>query len=159
MTPLEQALKGITRAVRRLNPEQGRISRRNARRAVLLGVSRLKRTVDEVYPSIAKAEPKKEEGTGRRLTAYQRRAIRFRRWEARGWIRLGAGYQTDVFTQACAEACVAIRTRYSKDGVLQETRVPDWVAEIGPYSNLLRRGKHDTAARKALLAAKRLGAP
>jgi hypothetical protein len=72
---LNDAPNELYRALRRLNPEQGLVGRRNARRAVASVLSAVSRALDKEFPRIkSKAKVKKISAAGR-----------LQRWERKGY--------------------------------------------------------------------------
>lgn len=69
----DDPLRDLTKAVRRLDPEQGMVARRNARADVLGELKRLREFVDKEYPAIRKTSGRRKPKRGlARVRALQR---------------------------------------------------------------------------------------
>lgn len=154
MIKTEAALRALRRAVNRLDPEQGPVARKNARRAIGAAYRVLKQRIDEEYPSLVKAKPSKPTASIE---------VRRRKLLARGYVRNG-GVGGTALLLACAEAGITptvLRWRELPSFMKQareckELWIPGWCEEIGPDPAKLRRAKKSASERKVLQAASAL---
>lgn len=144
---IEQALRALRRAVRRLSPEQGRVARRNARQKVKGALRALRHAMDEEFPTILiPREPRKSrykplseipESKRAEAKAARQRASLKRRGFVCSSIAIGI---------ACAEA--GVKVVRVEEGNSSEIWAPAWADKIGPDAKRLKDARihpHDRA--------------
>ncbi len=150
---LDRAMREFELSRARLETEQGRIARRNARRAALAALRKIRSHLDEDYPNIATENPKPRR---RKRKRSEHPSV-----PPDGWV-FASTYTTDAYkydshrrktmewqiVAACAEAGVRTRKHFS------QVIVPDWVAAVGSNVSKLKEAKNNVSKRKAVLAAK-----
>ena len=155
------AVRSLARELRRLDPEQGRLARKNAREEVLLQLRRLRTQLDEAFPPIAKAAP--ESTVPRPRTAPRTPAQVYGAWKAKQ-VRKNYGPVNDTSLALCiAKAGVRLVDPPKRTGSRVQY-APMW-AIVGAcmksgldYNEAkVRELKKSVTARKATLAAQRLG--
>jgi hypothetical protein len=141
LSRMAKAMASLKTALRKLDPEQKRIARRNARNAVFAAQRHLRKVIDEEFPAVAK-----ERAKPRILTLVQKKKV----LEEDGYVELPAGDKNQRLID-CAMAGIRVR----KLGTWNvQVWVPSWVLTVksGNVSEL-RRLKKDIVARKAAMAA------
>lgn len=134
---LEPGMRELARALGRLEEDQGRVARRNARAAVAKALKKIQGKIDTGWP----APGRKKAQRRRRLTLTQR----LRRLKKDGW-QLASGSELSQFS------VVGIRAkRVDVDG-LTHTYAPSWAVLIArQHPKKLARAKRDLTYRRALL--------
>lgn len=72
---LDDAMKKLTQARKRLEAEQGRIARRNARTAVMAALRSVRAALDEEYPAVRKERKVRVKMTGEAIERRRRRKL------------------------------------------------------------------------------------
>lgn len=141
----------LKRALRRLDPEQGRVARANARRAVWAALKAVRRDVEKHFAPIARASKERARPMSK-LTLRQAQA----RMSLRGWCRIPT---TWAAYGRLAEARVPVRFLR-----LSQTELPyvrPWVAAVlfldeRASPSFLRRLKRSRLGQEATMAQARL---
>lgn len=136
---LEPGMRELARALGRLEEEQGRVSRRNARAAVTKALKKIQGKVDTRWP----APGRKKAPRRRRLTQEQH----LRQLKKDGW-------QLASFSVLSRLSAVGIRAkRVDVDGFTHiHTYAPGWAVRIAlKHPKKLARAKRDLTYRRALL--------
>lgn len=137
---IHKALLQLESAVKRLELEQGRTARRNARKATTSALRYVRRVLDETYPNIPL--PKRKTAVGKR----KKKWTEPEGWkDLKSWVDSGNGryaVKYQEYLQNVAEAKVPIKDGY----------VPEWVALLGHSVAKLRRAKKSVTFRKAAVA-------
>lgn len=164
----EEGMRALSGALRRLRKEQGWQARRNARAEVRHRLRRLRGMMDQEFPVIPKELPREKQLRGgkrdlkRSISASQRAAAFARKMARRGYSQI---MNTALLT-TILEAGVRVSRPPTKSGLVAPYG-PDWaifaamdgLARSGRYNVArVREAKKSITARRALLAAKRLGA-
>lgn len=147
MSPrLDRAATKLTKALGRLNDDQGRVARGNARTAALAALRDLRAALDADYPVIPKSSPKRRKP--RPITAEKLRKA--------GYIPL----REQTFSAAVLASEAGIRLRFLPRRVSNpQPWCPAWVRGATSITELREaaRGPGSRAARKRLEALARLG--
>lgn len=140
MDELDRRLTRVRQALRRLAPDQGRIARNNARRAVRSAVRGLVEQMDRTFPGSRKA-PKR---TGR-LSATDR----LKRWKREGYVPFPSNI-SDSDRAARMRDLAAARIEVKIARGTAWPWVPDWTLVVGVgEADKLKRMKRDPIYRKA----------
>jgi hypothetical protein len=169
---LTSSLRWLAKELRRLKPEQGRLARKNAREGALTQLRRLRNLMDQHFPPIAKVNPKLErllntpapwERKKVQRTPAQVMAVFKSKMERRDYAPVPethlalaiakAGVRLVDPPQRTASA-VPYAPNWAIVGAKHNQRELGGVYNIGKVKEL----RKSVTARKALLAAHRLGA-
>ncbi len=135
----------LVRAIKTLDPDQGRIGRRNARRRVLKALADIRIEMDEAFPAIlpTRKEPKKRRPMDKGL----RRQSIIDDLIARGWEQATTGQLIGMI----AELKLPAKQVMTPAGhVIVYT--PRWVVAIGPNKARLRFAKTSRSVQEAAVA-------
>lgn len=136
---LEPQLRALARSLGRLDQDQGKAARRNARNALRAAQRALDAGVDELYP----APPRKKTRRRGRRTARQK----FEALRAKGW-KIIPHTRIDVLL-----AAAGIRIRRVGDGSFTSVLAPAWAVTVAARRpKKLRAARKSIRRRKALLA-------
>lgn len=146
---VQKAVEKLRRATRRLDPEQMRVARMNARAAVRVGLRAVERAMDDEFPIIPKQ--RKERARYARLSRATRDAIRERKLRKRGYVTLNDASHGHGAAKAMDLTAAGIRALKGPRGNLW---VPDWTAEfkLGDSAGLRRAKEASPRERAALVA-------
>lgn len=119
---LDQAVRSLQLGLRRLEPNQGRIARRNARRAVLGAIRQLRNALGEDFPRLEKKAPSTEEPQYLVEVFYAQRRIGRRLYTNR-WERLSSGQFGGILPNALFMQCKIRPLTYTRSvRVLRQLR-------------------------------------
>jgi len=141
-------MEDLVRALRRLEPEQGAIARRNARRAVGRAGERLARTVNKHYPT----ERKKPRARRKpRSINQQTKALQEKGWQ----IVTHRSTLHNLSAAGIRTRCIKIKERNVHtrvDGTFVEIWAPSWAVQIATaYPSKLAACRRKIGLRKAIL--------
>jgi hypothetical protein len=135
---LEPAVRELARALGRLEDEQGRVARSNARAAVAKSLRKIREEVDEAWPA-----QRKRAGRRKRRTPQQR----VERLRLKGWVTVGS----QAILARLVGAKVTIRTVKHGNGV-EQPMAPQWAATIASEApKKLARAQRHAKERRAIL--------
>lgn len=137
-----KTLKKLERALKRLEPDQGRIARRNARQAVTYTLGFIRRYVDEVYPAYKKPT---ERASTAHLSPHQKLVRRKRALRLKGWAPL----ERPTFSEMENLAAVGVKVQRLPN---DEVWAPEWATVFAGDLTKLRKAKASMQERKAMLA-------
>jgi len=144
--------RDLERALRRLDENQGRTARRNARHAVFAALKKVRRMVDEAYPPIEKAAK-----APRVSMTTEAIAARFhKKMRRRDYVAVNSGLEVSLM-KAGVKLVRQPRRARAMDGAAY---APAWAVVASRMESAWARIeelKKDPKAQKALLAAHRLG--
>jgi hypothetical protein len=110
----DNPLKELTKLLRKLDPDQGMVARRNARAAVTAELRRVRAFVDKTYPVLTQKKPRRKRKTGQ---------AKVDELQKRGWV---AVLNEDALNVADA----GITVKVIQDGQRRWVLVPRWADEI-----------------------------
>jgi len=139
MSRLDRLLSELERARKRLEEPQGRIARRNGRRAFLATLRKLRDRVDQEYPNIRKPPKSRKKGKTKAIPT--------------GYVRL-SDYRYERSQVDMLEAIAEANTPLKR--VAGEAYVPKWVLAVGPVVSKLRETKKSKKLQQAAVAAAHL---
>lgn len=154
VAPIDRALARVAKARKRLVPDQGMVSRANARKEILASMRELRKALDRDFPNV----PKKNKPRRKRARIKD------------GYVMLGAYAVGDDYNQWLtwmAESKTPIQViRVSTKSIAQGTYVPEWAIAIcerfgekyysGRAPSMLKKAKKDRSFREVELAAYKL---